>query len=115
MLTSPSAMGRLTGKYTVDNPPPSGRRFSNYPMEQLVSLSGVLRKISDAHNVKPSAVALKWVIQKGAVPLGGVKNAAQVQDNLSAADRNWSISDDEMAELEKHTMTGSTSITWQHG
>ncbi|KAH8880876.1 Aldo/keto reductase [Thozetella sp. PMI_491] len=115
MAYSPLAMGRLSGKYSAENPPPSGRRFSNYPMTQITPLLEAMRKVAEAHNVKPSAVALKWVIQKGAIPLGGVKNAAQAEENASSADDGWTISDQEMAELEKHTIVGTTSMMWQHG
>ncbi|ORY68843.1 NADP-dependent oxidoreductase domain-containing protein [Pseudomassariella vexata] len=115
MAYSPLGMGRLSGKYTAENPPPSGRRFSNYPMEQLTPLLDTLHKVAGAHGVKPSAVALKWVIQKGAIPLGGVKNAKQAEENAHAASDEWSISDEEMAELEKHSIVGTTSIQWQHG
>jgi aryl-alcohol dehydrogenase-like predicted oxidoreductase len=78
-------------------------------------LLDTLRKVADAHNVKPSAVALKWVIQKGAIPLGGVKNSAQAEENAEAADDSWTISSSEMEELETHTIVGSTTLTWQHG
>jgi aryl-alcohol dehydrogenase-like predicted oxidoreductase len=108
-------MGRLSGKYSAENPVPSNRKFSNYPMEQFIPLLDALRKIAEAHNVNSSAVALKWVVQKGAIPLGGVKNAFQVEENALAADNSWMISENEMAELEKHTIIGSTNIMWQHG
>jgi aryl-alcohol dehydrogenase-like predicted oxidoreductase len=108
-------MGRLTGKYSAENPPPSGRRFSNYPMEQLGPLLDTLRKVAEAHNVKQSAVALKWVIQKGAIPLGGVKNEVQAEENARAAGEEWLLTDEEIAELEKYSITGTTSISWQHG
>jgi aryl-alcohol dehydrogenase-like predicted oxidoreductase len=29
------AQGRLSGKYTKDNPPPKTYRFSSYPMEEI--------------------------------------------------------------------------------
>ncbi|KAI0126173.1 NADP-dependent oxidoreductase domain-containing protein [Xylariales sp. AK1849] len=115
MAYSPLGMGRLSGKYTAKNPPPSSRRFSNYPMEQLSPLLEALHKVAAAHGVKPSAVALKWVIQKGAIPLGGVKNATQADENARAASDEWLISDQEMAELEKHSIVGKTDMIWQHG
>lgn len=108
-------MGRLTGKYSAENPPPSARRFSNYPMEQLQPLLDTLKRVAENHNVKQSAVALKWVIQKGAIPLGGVKNETQAKENARAASDEWHLSDKEMAELEQYSITGNTSFTWQHG
>lgn len=115
MAYSPLGMGRLTGKYSKENPPPSGRRFGNFPMEKLAPLLDALRKVGEAHDVKPSAVALKWVIQKGAIPLGGVKNAKQAEENAKAASDEWSLSRSEMEELDKHAQAGTTSIMWQHG
>ncbi|KAK8024641.1 hypothetical protein PG993_012707 [Apiospora rasikravindrae] len=115
MAYSPLGMGRLSGKYSAENPPPSGRRFSNYPMTQLSPLLEVLHRVAAAHNVKCSAVALKWVIQKGAIPLGGVKSAAQVEENARAAGDEWTLTDAEMAELEEHAILGKTNMMWQHG
>lgn len=115
MAYSPLGMGRLTGKYSRENPPPSNRRFGNFPMEKLAPLLDTLRKVAEAHNVKPSAVALKWVIQKGAIPLGGVKNARQAEENAKAASDEWLLSQSEMEELDKHAQVGTTNFLWQHG
>lgn len=111
---SPLGMGRLTGKYTKDNPPPSSRKFGNIPLEKLAPLIEVQKKIAAAHGVTASAVALKWVIQKGAVPLGGVKNAKQAEENARAASEEWSLTEEEVKELDGHTQEGTTSF-WQHG
>ncbi|KUI60874.1 hypothetical protein VP1G_08081 [Cytospora mali] len=115
MAYSPLGMGRLTGKYSKENPPPSGRSFGNFPMEKLVPLLEALRGIAEAHGVKPSAVALKWVIQKGAIPLGGVKNAKQAEENARAASDEWTLGEEEMAELDRLALAGTTSWVWQHG
>lgn len=115
MAYSPLGMGRLTGKYSRENPPPSNRRFGNFPMEKLAPLLDTLRKVAEAHGVKPSAVALKWVIQKGAIPLGGVKNARQAEENAKAASDEWLLSQSEMEELDKHAQVGTTNFLWQHG
>ncbi|KAK8037838.1 aldo-keto reductase family protein [Apiospora marii] len=115
MAYSPLGMGRLSGKYSAENPPPSGRRFSNYPMKQLSPLLAVLHRVAAAHGVKCSAVALKWVIQKGAIPLGGVKSAAQVEENARAASDEWTLTEEEMRELEEHAILGKTNVMWQHG
>lgn len=47
---SPLGMGRLSGKYSAENPPPSSRKFSNYPMNELVPLLTVMEKISKVHD-----------------------------------------------------------------
>lgn len=112
---SPLGMGRLTGKYSRENPPPSGRRFGDVPMAKLLPLLDALRAVAARHDVSCSAVALKWVIQKGAIPLGGVKNARQADENARAASEAWSLTDEDMRELEAHALEGSTNRLWQHG
>lgn len=115
MAYSPLGMGRLTGKYSEANPPPAGRRFGDVPWSALTPLLGALRSAADAHGVSCSAVALKWVIQKGAVPLGGVKNARQAEENARAASGEWTLTEAEMAALDQHAQKGTTSVMWQHG
>lgn len=58
-------MGRLTGKYSAANPPPSDRRFSNVNMNELEPVLVVMRRIAGEHNVSVSSVALNYVICKG--------------------------------------------------
>jgi len=70
--------GRLTGKYSTDNPPPGKRTFSNHPMEIVDTVVAQLRTIGEKHGgKKPSQVALNWVMAKGAVPIPGAKNSAR--------------------------------------
>ncbi len=99
---SPLAMGMLTGKYTPENPPkgPRGRRFPAAYLERLQPLLRLMQEIGQAHGGKtPAQVALNWVMAKGAVPLVGVKNAAQTQGNLGAF--GWHLSPDEITALER--------------
>lgn len=44
---SPIAQGRLSGKYSATNPPPSNRGFGRYPMEEIEPLLDVMRKIAE--------------------------------------------------------------------
>lgn len=115
MAYSPLGMGRLTGKYSREKPPAGGRRFGDVGWEKLEPLLDAMRKVAEKHGVSCSAVALKWVIQKGAVPLGGVKNSKQAEENARAASSEWMLSDEEMAELDKLGEVGKTSLWWQHG
>jgi aryl-alcohol dehydrogenase-like predicted oxidoreductase len=98
---SPIAMGMLTGKYTPENPP-KGARARMYTREYLAKIQpliGLLREIGQAHGGKtPSQVSLNWLICKGTVPIPGVKNVRQLQDNLGAL--GWRLTDDEVAALE---------------
>jgi aryl-alcohol dehydrogenase-like predicted oxidoreductase len=98
---SPLAQGLLTGKYTPEDPPPGvrGRRFGRGRLARIQPLIGLLREIGDARGGKtPSQVALNWVMRKGALPIPGVKNARQAEDNVGAL--GWSLTGDEMAALD---------------
>jgi len=98
---SPLGMGMLTGKYTPDNPPPGprGRRYDGEFLTGLQPLIKKLREIGAAHGGKtPAQVAVNWVIAKGAVPIPGVKNARQAEDNVGAI--GWSLAKAEVAALD---------------
>ncbi|WVQ82343.1 hypothetical protein IAT38_004471 [Cryptococcus sp. DSM 104549] len=111
---SPLAMGRLTGKYNEKNPIPSGRRFSSqYTWDQLAPLIAELGTIASKYGVTHSAVALNWVIRKGAIPLGGARNASQAEQNAKAT--TFSLEDEEVERLSKLGFSGKTSWGWQRG
>ena len=114
---SPIGQGRLTGKYTASNPPPSGRNFSNYPMAEIDPIVEVLRRIGEQHGGKtPSQVALNWVICKGAVPIPGAKTQAQAEQNAGAL--GWRLSPDEVHALDAVSKPGQRGLMhrfWQHG
>jgi aryl-alcohol dehydrogenase-like predicted oxidoreductase len=114
---SPIGQGRLTGKYTVTNPPPKSRSFSNHPMETVEKIVDVLRTIGATHGDRtPSQVALAWIIAKGAIPIPGAKNRAQAEDNAGAL--GWKMNDDELAALDAVALYGQRGISqriWQHG
>lgn len=78
-------MGRLTGKYSSANPPPAKRHFASaYTWEQLDPLIAELKAIAEKFSVTPAAVALNWVICKGAIPLGGARTPEQAKANAQA-------------------------------
>ncbi len=99
-------MGRLTGKYSVSNPPPKNRQFSNYPMEKIEPVLEAMRPIAASHNVPLSAVALNWVVAKGAIPLGGARNAKQAEENAKAL--TFMMTGEEVASLDAVAMKGQT-------
>jgi aryl-alcohol dehydrogenase-like predicted oxidoreductase len=106
---SPIGQGRLTGKYSAQNPPPGKRTFSTHPMERVDHIVEQLRRIGAAHGDKtPSQVALRWLIDKGAVPIPGAKNAAQALDNAGAL--GWSLTADEMATLDGGALDGTRTL-----
>src|SRR5207249_4334190 len=114
---SPLAMGRLTGKYGVANPPPGKRNFSAFPMAEIEPVVAELRRIGAAHGGKSAAqVALNWVMCKGAVPIPGAKNAAQAEQNAGAL--GWTLIPHEVAALDRVAKFGQRGLfnrVWQHG
>jgi aryl-alcohol dehydrogenase-like predicted oxidoreductase len=97
---SPLGKGLLTGKYSVENPPPGLRgRGARGVLPKLPPLIDRMRAIGEAHGGKsPAQVAVNWTICKGTLPIPGVKNAQQAQHNAGAA--GWRLSADEVAELD---------------
>jgi aryl-alcohol dehydrogenase-like predicted oxidoreductase len=109
---SPLACGRLTGKYDADNPPKGARKFSDkVPWSQLTPLIDAMRGVAATHERSVSEVALKWCMQKGTVPIVGARTTAQMNANAGAADE-WTMSGDEMAQLDELSQKGHTSF-WQ--
>lgn len=100
-------MGRLTGKYSSSNPPPSGRRFgSAYTWDQLDPLIDELKRVAGKYDVTPSAVALNWVMCKGAIPLGGARNGEQARANAMAM--TFRLSQEEVDGLSRLGQEGKT-------
>lgn len=103
---SPLAQGLLTGKYTPSQHPTGARsidpRFSQDGLKRIVPVLSILREIGEKYNRTPAQVALNWLIAQGnIIPIAGVKNAAQVKENVGAL--GWQMTQDEIAELEKTT------------
>ncbi|HVT77281.1 MAG TPA: aldo/keto reductase [Acidimicrobiales bacterium] len=113
---SPIGQGRLTGKYSAQDPPPGSRNFSAHPMEKVDTVVSVLRRIGKAHDRTRAQVALQWLIAKGAVPIPGAKNRQQAEDN--AGGMGWSLAPAEVAELDAAGLSGIRTLQsrfWQHG
>lgn len=99
---SPLEKGLLTGKYSVENPPP-GLRSESYRevLPKLPPILQALREIAQNHGKTIAQVALNWVICKGALPIPGAKNAEQAEENAGGA--GWRMTDDEVAKLDELT------------
>lgn len=114
---SPIGQGRLTGKYSAAEPPPGSRRFSAHPMQAVDPIVAELRRIGDAHGGRtPSQVALRWIVQKGAVPIPGAKSAEQATQNAGAM--GWELTDEDVAALDSVALDGTRGLRqriWQHG
>jgi len=99
---SPLGMGLLTGKYSPENLPHGvrGGRFRKEYLQKIQPLILELRRIGAAHAGKtPAQVAINWLIYKGCVPIPGVKNRDQAEQN--SANNDWRISPEEAARLEE--------------
>ncbi len=99
---SPLAQGLLTGKYTANNPPTGARsldrRFQAAGLRQLGPVLDKLTALSEKYSKTPAQVALNWLIcQPGVIPIPGVKNASQVEQNVGAL--GWELSADEVEDL----------------
>jgi aryl-alcohol dehydrogenase-like predicted oxidoreductase len=114
---SPLGQGRLTGKYSMSNPPPGRRNFSAFPMSEVDPIVAELRRIGARHGGKtPAQVALNWIICKGAVPIPGAKNSDQAEQNAGAL--GWRMSDEHVRALDAVSKAGQRGIfnrMWQHG
>ncbi len=99
---SPLAQGALTGKYSPQKPLSGirGRIYSAKLLSQAEPLLRLMREIGRAHDGKTlSQVALNWVICKGAIPIPGVKNHQQTQENIGAL--GWRLRVDEVLALDQ--------------
>lgn len=98
---SPLEKGLLTGKYSVETPPP-GSRGRMYPslLPKIGPLLKLMTEIGQDHGGKSNTqVALSWVICKGALPIPGAKNAAQAREN--AGGLGWKLTEEEVAKLDE--------------
>jgi aryl-alcohol dehydrogenase-like predicted oxidoreductase len=97
---SPIEKGLLSGKYSVENPPP-GARARNYAglLPKIQPLIKLMTTLGQDHGGKTlSQIALNWVICKGALPIPGAKDAAQAAENAGAL--GWMLTDEEVARLD---------------
>jgi len=98
---SPIEKGLLTGKYSVDSPPPGtrGRIYAGL-LPRIGPLLKLMTEIGQDHGGKSNAqVALNWVICKGALAIPGAKNAQQAREN--AGGLGWKLTEAEVATLDE--------------
>ncbi len=85
----PLAMGALTGKYSMRvHPADRVRRmvgpFRGNGMQAVAPIVERLGEIGDRYGKTPGQVALRWLIDQGAVPIPGAKDAKQAAENAGA-------------------------------
>lgn len=94
LIWSPLAGGWLTGKFTRDKKPDSGRHVTGfreppiYNWDRLWDIVDVLVAVAKEHNVSGAQVALAWLQQRPNVTsvIIGARTIEQLEDNLKSAD-----------------------------
>ena len=98
---SPIEKGLLTGKYSVENPPPGvrGQRYGSL-LPKIGPLLKLMTEIGQEHGGKSKTqVALNWCIRKGTLPIPGAKNAEQAEENAGAL--GWKLTEEEVEKLDE--------------
>ncbi|EHL02298.1 putative Uncharacterized oxidoreductase, chloroplastic [Glarea lozoyensis 74030] len=90
---------RLTGKYSDHNRPRGNRNFGDISWAKIQPIVDELTAIGREVGKTPTAVALNWVMCKGAIPIPTCKNATQVED--CAQSLGWRLSDEQEERLDK--------------
>ncbi|MGQ4834672.1 MAG: aldo/keto reductase [Candidatus Asgardarchaeia archaeon] len=99
---SPLDRGAISGKYNEKNLPKDLVRrisfvFTPPNMKKVQALIRKLKEIAEHHGVEIVNVALRYLIQKGAVPIVGIKHEGHVESISKTFD--FSLSDKELSEL----------------
>jgi aryl-alcohol dehydrogenase-like predicted oxidoreductase len=114
---SPLAGGFLSGKYSRENPTGGGGRLSGFDFipfdrDRGYALVERLRDMAKALNATPAQLAIAWLLDRPAVSsvLIGASTAAQLTDNLAAA--QISLSESDRAELDALTAPAALYPGW---
>jgi aryl-alcohol dehydrogenase-like predicted oxidoreductase len=110
---SPLGRGFLTGQIkSVDDLAPDDRRrmFPRFQPENLGRnqvLVARIGKLAAEKNVKPSQIALAWVLSRGSdvVPIPGTKRRAYLEENVAALDVK--LTREELSQLSATVLPGS--------
>lgn len=81
-------------------------------MHLLEPTINVLKSIGEERRVPVPAIALNYSINKGVLPLVGVRDAEQAEQDMQAL--GWRLSEDEMRRIEEVSFEGHKSFM-QHG
>ena len=101
----PIGEGILSGKYQSASPPLARRaQWFLRRRNRAPAFLGLMREIGERHGGASSAqVAINWCVAKGTVPLAGIKNRKQAEDNFAAL--GWRLDADEVQALDAATGT----------
>lgn len=102
----PLASGALTGKYDATHPPNGFRKrtslFNRATLEALAPVIDLLRSVGSRYNKSPGQVALRWLIERGTLPIPGAKNSSQATHNAAAL--FFKLTEEEVAAIDKATV-----------
>lgn len=100
---SPIKYGVLSGKYTPANPPPGmrGRQFNPAYLKKVEPLIDTVRAVAAKYDKTLAQVAIRWVIQRDALPIPGAKNLKQARENAGAL--GWTLAPDDMELLNQES------------
>jgi aryl-alcohol dehydrogenase-like predicted oxidoreductase len=102
----PLASGALTGKYSETHPPTGVFRkrmpyFRRDGLKALTPVLGLLTETGKGYGRSPGQVALRWLIERGALPIPGARNREQALHNAGAL--TFSLTKAEMEALDLAT------------
>jgi len=107
----PLAMGALGGRYLGGRRPAGFRRFLGgfraANESKLARTLGLPTEIARAHSRSPAQVALRWLIERQAVPIPGSRNGEQARHNAGAL--TFALTAAEVEVLERAT------LEWREG
>lgn len=101
LVWSPLAGGWLSGKYTRNTKPESGRQVTGfreppiYDADRLWDIVDVINEVAAAHGVSGAQVSLAWLLQRplvASVIIGG-RSTAQFEDNLKSTELKLTAED----------------------
>ena len=100
---SPLGSGILTGKYSKknSNDKDKGGRLDNAPMKtqsnKNLEIGDQVVALAKDMDVSPSQLAIRWVMQRGVLPILGARTEKHFQDNIGVLD--FTIPDETMRQL----------------
>ena len=101
LVWSPLAGGFLTGKYSRDNPAPTGSRFADagqfvpFDQEMGYHVLDALNEVAVRYGASPARVAIAWLLGRPAVSsvILAARKPQQLEDNIRAVDLQLSEAD----------------------
>src|ERR1700704_5776278 len=112
------AGGFLAGKYSRDNPAPTGTRFADagqfvpFDREMGYRVVDALKEVAARHGASPARVAIAWVLSRPAVSsvIVAARKAEQLEDNIGAVDLR--LSDEDVRQLDTASDPGIPYPKW---